>query len=288
MSDRKVPPVSARKPIKRKPKDKPKRPLSAYNFFFKETREKIIRAVECEDETRRKEVDPELTPEQVVLLRKDNGKISFEQIGKVIGVRWKKVTSEQSVYYNTLAEGDTERYKKDMDTYNLKKEELRKEKSRPSHAHYSVYPPGHHMTHSMQQPHSDICAPHTGMYASRMGYMPTYHTDSNPPHNYGQMPIVGSYNPYYMPGPPHMNEGHYANSGPPPPQSSNDSMTRSGMHPPSGPPGSMSYPPPPQSDYAAYPSNVRSSDQYSYGGQHPPNQSYYPPESNNSEQDQQW
>ena len=51
----------------------------------------------------------------------------------------------------------------------------------------------------------------------------------------------------------------------------------------------FSYPPPPQSDYAAYPSNVRSSDQYSYGGQHPPpNQSYYPPESNNSEQDQQW
>jgi len=292
MSERKVTPVSARKPIKRKPKDKPKRPLSAYNFFFKEERQKIIRGVECEDEALQKEIDPELTPELVQKLKKENGKVSFEEMGKVIGKRWKDITanSERSEYYKTKAEGDTKRYKREMEEYNHKQEEKRKEKSRPPQVHYPMYGQGHQMPHHSMQPHPDMGGHPSAMYASRMGYMPGYHTDPNVHHGYGQIPMVGSYSPYYMHTPPP--ENHYSTSAPAPtPQGSGDSnhMNRSGSNTSSGPP-SMSYPPPhhpSQSEYASYPhSTSRGSDQYSYG-QHPPsNQGYY--HSDNPDQEQQW
>ena len=81
-------PVS-RKPVKRKPKDKPKRPLSAYNFFFKEQRAKIVAIIEDGA------FNNDLTDEEVIKLRKENGKVSFEEMGKIIGRRWKGISQGQ-------------------------------------------------------------------------------------------------------------------------------------------------------------------------------------------------
>jgi HMG (high mobility group) box len=57
-------------------KDRPKRALSAYNLFFREERKKI---------------GEETFP------------VGFEQAGKIIGARWKKITPQEKAHYERLA-----------------------------------------------------------------------------------------------------------------------------------------------------------------------------------------
>ena len=88
-STHKVPVTTTKRPSKKKPKDKPKRPLSAYNFFFKEEREKILKVVLDEDGTAENDPKSEdyLNDEILGRLRKEGGKVSFEEMGKLIGQR---------------------------------------------------------------------------------------------------------------------------------------------------------------------------------------------------------
>jgi HMG (high mobility group) box len=128
-------PAMAKRPTKKKPKDKPKRPLSAYNFFFKEEREKILRVVLAEDPANVVN-DPEsedyLNDEILGRLRKEGGKVSFEEMGKLIGQRWKKIDPDRLARYSELASEDTERYKKEMQTYNGRQEaKMRSEALKP-------------------------------------------------------------------------------------------------------------------------------------------------------------
>lgn len=115
----------ARKPTKKKPKNKPKRPLSAYNFFFKEEREKILKVASSEDPVAA-QADPEsedyIPEEQIKRLKKEGGKISFEEMGKLIGTRWKNIDPDRLTKFSELAAEDTERYKKEMVTFTSQQE----------------------------------------------------------------------------------------------------------------------------------------------------------------------
>jgi hypothetical protein len=124
-----------KRPTKKKPKDKPKRPLSAYNFFFKEEREKIIKVVLAEDPAAVKQ-DPEddgfLDAETIGRLKKEGGKVSFEEMGKIIGQRWKNINPDRLSKYSELAAEDTERYKTEMQAYNGRQEaKMRQEALKP-------------------------------------------------------------------------------------------------------------------------------------------------------------
>ena len=109
------------KKIKKKPKDKPKRPLSAYNIFFKEERNRILEALP--------EGDPK--PENAggrKRKKKPHGKIGFESLAKVIGQRWQELTADQVDYYKKKAEADMLRYKSEMEKYVTSNNEVNKGK----------------------------------------------------------------------------------------------------------------------------------------------------------------
>ena len=146
--------ASTKRASKKKPKDKPKRPLSgtlhvfffkdnvlfcalflfflpqqhiAYNFFFKEEREKILKILLAKENGDTKvENDPEsddyVPEDQINRLRKEGGKVSFEEMGKIIGTRWKNIDPDRLNKYSELATEDTERYKKEMAEYNGRQE----------------------------------------------------------------------------------------------------------------------------------------------------------------------
>jgi len=131
----KMPASAVKRPTKKKPKDKPKRPLSAYNFFFKEEREKILKVVLAED-PEKVENDPDsadhINEEMMTRLKKEGGKVSFEEMGKLIGQRWKNIDPDRLAKYSEMAAEDTERYKKDMQAYNSRQEaKMRSEALKP-------------------------------------------------------------------------------------------------------------------------------------------------------------
>jgi HMG (high mobility group) box len=64
----------------------PKRPLSAYNWFFKEERKKVLN-------------------------------LDFQSMGREISSRWKMTTAEERKRFQELAKVDAERYKKEVQVY---------------------------------------------------------------------------------------------------------------------------------------------------------------------------
>lgn len=139
-------PASLKRPTKKKPKDKPKRPLSAYNYFFKEERQKILKVVLAEDDPESKvennpDSDDYIGEAMMGRLKKEGGKVSFDEMGKIIGQRWKQIDPDRLAKYSELAGEDAERYKKEMKTYNSKQEaKMRSEAVKPPPSSYSGTP----------------------------------------------------------------------------------------------------------------------------------------------------
>eukprot|EP00533_Pseudo-nitzschia_delicatissima_P008207 CAMPEP_0116094126 /NCGR_PEP_ID=MMETSP0327-20121206/8965_1 /TAXON_ID=44447 /ORGANISM="Pseudo-nitzschia delicatissima, Strain B596" /LENGTH=674 /DNA_ID=CAMNT_0003585709 /DNA_START=215 /DNA_END=2239 /DNA_ORIENTATION=- len=134
----------AKKASRKKPKDKPKRPLSAYNIFFKEERNRILndqkQAAEedgvpttiaigkgLDNSTKSHGSADEPIPSESQSSNAEDSKssdkkkkIGFESLAKLIGRRWQELDEESMAVYKSKASVDMDRYKREMEVWNLK------------------------------------------------------------------------------------------------------------------------------------------------------------------------
>lgn len=111
---------------------KPKRPLSAYNFFFREERARILDSIpQAEGKKKKKkrkdgkvkEEDNGKAGEKEYDQVGDDGKkiphgkIGFENLAKLIGKRWQELDAEGMEKYKKLADDDMTRYKREMEAF---------------------------------------------------------------------------------------------------------------------------------------------------------------------------
>lgn len=125
-----------KKVVRRKPKDRPKRPLSAYNIFFKEERARILSEIPGEEAEADEEdtSGSDKTPAGSKRKKSPHGKIGFESLAKAIGRRWKSLEGERSAYYKSKAAEDMGRYKKEMEVFLAKQAEKKKAEEQSAEA----------------------------------------------------------------------------------------------------------------------------------------------------------
>ena len=114
---------------------KPKRPLSAYNLFFQEERQKIVedpKAMEKVDDdseattttntTTTDHCDPSESPKKRKRYE-PHRKMSFEGMAKTIAKRWKEISSDESKIqrYQEIAKIEKARYMKEVSEWKLRR-----------------------------------------------------------------------------------------------------------------------------------------------------------------------
>jgi HMG (high mobility group) box len=113
-----------------KEKIQPLRPLSAYNYFFRDERERILRQSGDHDHNHDMTSDnyPYTEMQQLVILRehwsqdrtqkrrhrKTHGKISFTALSKLVSQRWKVLPPEQKEFYQHVVSKDWKRYQEEL------------------------------------------------------------------------------------------------------------------------------------------------------------------------------
>mmetsp|Transcript_29979 Transcript_29979/g.49493 ORF Transcript_29979/g.49493 Transcript_29979/m.49493 type:complete len:396 (+) Transcript_29979:63-1250(+) len=113
----------------KKPKDKPKRPLSAYNLFFQHERNNILAALPTDDSV----LDDGLTEEQRRRKhRKTHGKIGFADLARRIADSWKNIDSSSRAVFEARAGIEKQRYKKELEAWKLTQEGIDATKSSSS------------------------------------------------------------------------------------------------------------------------------------------------------------
>ena len=89
---------------KKKAKGMPKRPMNPYALFFQQERTKLVDA----DGTSKR--------------------LSYEELERIIGMRWRDLSSAERKDFEVLAAQDGERYRNEMESYNYDKKHRKEEK----------------------------------------------------------------------------------------------------------------------------------------------------------------
>jgi hypothetical protein len=105
---------SAKKHGWKKPKDKPKRPLSAYNLFFQHERKKIITAL---PEVESAKNDGLTQDQRRRMHRTTHGKIGFGDLARNIAQNWKTIDNSTKSIFSGWADAEKARYKNELDAW---------------------------------------------------------------------------------------------------------------------------------------------------------------------------
>ena len=82
--------------------ERPKRALTAYNYFFHDARQHLLQTLPASDKK---------------LKAGRHGKIGFAHLAKTISAQWKAIGVEQKIYYANLANEEKMRYRNEMAAY---------------------------------------------------------------------------------------------------------------------------------------------------------------------------
>jgi len=100
----------------------PLRALSAYNFYFRDERERILNGGEPEYTAEKKEalLSGHWFRDRSVKRRhrKTHGKVSFTTLSKLISQRWRELTPEHKEFYRQIAQEDLDRYQRELGALN--------------------------------------------------------------------------------------------------------------------------------------------------------------------------
>eukprot|EP00977_Amphora_coffeiformis_P016161 scaffold4927_cov139-Amphora_coffeaeformis.AAC.21 len=89
--------------------ERPKRPRTAYNYFFHSEREKLLELLPVREQGKPK---------------KGHGKISFGDMARVISAKWKTIGAQEMIHFANMANEDKFRYRRDMEAYKKDQREL--------------------------------------------------------------------------------------------------------------------------------------------------------------------
>ena len=95
----------------KKPKDKPKRPLSAYNLFFQHERERLLYGDDEPPQAASQE-DDKIIPSEPD--RKADGRIGFAALAKEVASKWRLLEPYEKESFEKEAEKEKDRYRSEL------------------------------------------------------------------------------------------------------------------------------------------------------------------------------
>lgn len=114
-----------RRPERRKPADMPRRPLSAYNLFFRVERERLLNG-NARDMVNPRDIDRLVISTQdgekkKRIHRKTHGRIAFTELARIISKRWKNLSQEAKDLFERHADKERLIYKKALEAWQKSK-----------------------------------------------------------------------------------------------------------------------------------------------------------------------